>query len=333
MSVQSIAESLYGDREDMTEDEKLKQGQKIQDALMKGFPDLARGIAQSQQDATRTGYTETILGRRRHHPNMQLPKYAFEPMEGYVNPDVDPLDPKSLQNKEQIPKRIVDALTKEFNSYKWYGKVVKRTKELADQKIKVINNSYKIEEASRQVFNARVQGSAADLTKMAMLRLEHDPEWEEVNGRFLLPVHDELICEVPIDDVQKGEEILARCMCEAGNFLPFKLSCDCESSYRWYGLPCSALSGLDKPQTLDWDTLSESNISWIQYMLVENEYSLPTFKEKDGSKPKGIKARGVNGVLTDELKKAVLDYKLRYKVKDDESFIEHIERKVIYGVY
>lgn len=153
MSVPSIAESLFATREDMTEEQKLKEAQKIQDSLMKGFPAIATAIAKAQADATKYGYTETILGRRRHHPNMQLPRYEFEPMDGYVNPDIDPLDPESLKNKEQIPKRIVDALTKEFNNLKWYGKVVKRTKELAEQKIKVINNSFKIEEASRQCFN------------------------------------------------------------------------------------------------------------------------------------------------------------------------------------
>lgn len=158
MSVQSIAESLFGTREDMSDDDKIKQAQKIQDSLMKGFPDLARAITGAQDKAARLGYTETILGRRRHHPNMQLPRFEFVPMDGYTNPDIDPLDPNSLQNKEQIPKRIVEQLTKEFNSYKWYGKIVKRTKELAEQKIKVINNSYKIEEAKRQIFNSIIQG-------------------------------------------------------------------------------------------------------------------------------------------------------------------------------
>ena len=158
MSVPSIADSLYGDRDDMTDDEKTKMAQKIQDSLLKGFPELAKGIADAQTKASKLGYTETILGRRRHHPNMQLPKFEFEPKKGYVNPDIDPLDPESLKNKDQIPKRIVDALTKEFNSYKWYGKIVKRTKELDEQGIKVINNSYKIEEASRQCFNAVIQG-------------------------------------------------------------------------------------------------------------------------------------------------------------------------------
>ena len=333
MSVPSIAESLFSDKEDMTEDQKLKEAQKIQDSLMKGFPAIAQAIANAQKRATQVGYTETILGRRRHHPNMQLPRYEFVPMDGYVNPDIDPLDPKSLENKEQIPARIVKALTKEFNSLKWYGKVVKRTKELAEQKIKVINNSYKIEEASRQVFNSIIQGSASDLTKMAMLKLEHDKEWKEIGGRFLIPVHDELICEVPLCNAEKGAEVLARCMCEAGDFLPFSLTCDVEKTFRWYGLPIDDILSRDKPESLDWDSLSISNIEWLQCMIVENEYILPVFKEEDGSKPKGIRASGVNGKVTDELKEAVKSYMSRYLLTTDQEFLDHIEAKVIRGVY
>ena len=332
MSVQSISESLFSDRDDMTDEQKLKEGQRIHDSLMKGFPDLARAIAQTQKDATKYGYTETILGRRRHHPNMQLPKFEFLPMPGYTNPDIDPLDPESLQNKEQIPKRIVDALTKEFNNYKWYGKIVKRTKELAEENIKVVNNSYKIEEASRQCFNARVQGSAADLTKMAIIRLEHDEEWKELGGRFICPIHDELLCEVPAENAEKGAEVLARCMCEAGDFLPFPIKCDVETTYRWYGLGIQDILSKDKPESLDWDNLSESNIEWIQAMLVECEYLLPVLKEKDGSKPSGIRASGVNGVITDELKEYVNDYKNRYNIHEDVEFFDHIEARVTRGV-
>lgn len=333
MSVQSIAESLFSDRDDMTDEQKLKEGQKIQDSLMKGFPGLAKAITNAQKMASQLGYTETILGRRRHHPNMQLPRFEFVPMSGYVNPDIDPLDPKSLENKEQIPKRIVDALTKEFNSYKWFGKIVKRTKELEEQKIKVINNSYKIEEASRQCFNAVIQGSAADLTKMAMLKLEHDDEWAEIGGRLLLPVHDELICEVPLENAQKGAETLARCMCDAGSFFPFSLTCDVESTFRWYGLGIEDIMSREKPASLDWDSLSESNVEWIQCMIVENEYHLPVFNEEDGSKPSGIRAEGVNGKVTDELKEAVKTYMTRYELSTDKEFLDHIEAKVIRGVY
>ena len=175
--------------------------------------------------------------------------------------------------------------------------------------------------------------SAADLTKMAMLKLEHDPEWKELNGRFLIPVHDELICEIPIKNVKKGAECLARCMCEAGDFLPFKLTTDVDVTFRWYGVPYDVIVEKEKPTSLDWDNLSESNIEWLQCMVAENEFILPTFPEADGSKPSGVRARGINGIVTDELKDAISSYKDRYKLETDEEFFDHIEKKVTRGLF
>lgn len=158
MSVQSIAQDLFATDDSMTDDEKVMEAQKIYDSLMAGLPDLRNAILNAQRMAAELGYTETILGRRRHHPDMQLPEFEFVPMKGYMNPDIDPLDPSTLNNKEQIPDRIVKALQKEFKGYKYYGQIVKRTKALAEENIKVINNRSKISEASRQVWNAVIQG-------------------------------------------------------------------------------------------------------------------------------------------------------------------------------
>ena len=166
-----------------------------------------------------------------------------------------------------------------------------------------------------------------------MLKLENDPEWQELGGRFEIPVHDELICEVPEENKERGAEVLARCMCEAGDFLPFKLTCDVETTYRWYGISVEDIRSFDKPESLDFENLSESNVKWLQCMIVENEYILPVFKNEDGSKPKGIKAQGVNGIVTNELKQAIINYKNRYNLQDDKSFIDHIERKVTKGIY
>ncbi len=333
MSVPSIAESLFATDDTMTEEEKLKRAQEIYDSMMNGFPGIRDAILRAQQQASTLGYTETILGRRRHHPDMMLPRFEFKPMPGYVNPDVDPLDPKTLENKDAIPQRVINKLTKEFNNLKYYGQIVKRTKQLAEEKIAVINNTKKIDEASRMVFNAIIQGSAADMTKMAMLKLENDPEWLAIKGSMVCCIHDELLCEVPIKNREKGAEILARDMVAAGDFLPFKLSCDVETTFRWYGLAVDDILSYDKPTSLDYTNLTESNICWLQCMILENEYLLPVIKNEDGSKPIGIKAHGVNGVVTDELKAAIQDYKNRYNVQDDSMFLDHIEKKVIEGVY
>ena len=330
MSTESIGQDLWGDDKSMSDEERTKKAQKIFDAVMLGFPHLRDAILGAQHKARTLGYTETILGRRRHHPDMQLPEFEFEAMPGYVNPDIDPLDVNTLSNKSAIPDRIVEQLKKEFKGYKYYGQIVKRTKELYEQKIKVVNNRYRISEASRQVWNAVIQGSAAELTKMAILKLTNNPEWNEIGGRFLVPVHDELIVEVPFEKRAEGARILKECMEGAGDFLPFTISCDIEETFRWYGLAVDDILSFDKPKDMNKNTWSESNIKWLQSRLFECEYLLPILKDKEGNKPIGIAAHGVNGVWTAELDNCINSYLTRFNVTEQD-FLEDIDKRVVYG--
>lgn len=311
----------------MSDDDKVKKAQGIYDAVLNAFPNLRKLMINMQNMAREKGYVETILGRRRHIPEMQLPEFEFVPMKGYVNPDVDPLDVTTLVNKDAIPERIVQQLTKEFKSYKYFGQVAKRTKELYEHKIRVINNRTKINDGSRQCVNSVIQGSAADQTKMAMLMIEHNEEWKRLGGRVLVPVHDELIAEVPAENWERGGELLSQLMCDAASFLPFPSKCDVTTTYRWYGLeyPCP----YTRPKTLQ--DMQEDEIKWVQYMLVELGYVLPVLKEPDGSKPRGDAAVGVNGKLTDDFWKHVTAYKNRYSLTTDEEFIDQIFRHVDTG--
>lgn len=332
MSANSIAEMLFSDDETLDDVQKLKKAEAIQAKLTRGFPELSAAIENAKLCAAKYGYTETILGRRRHLPDMQLPRFEFKAMDGYVNPDIDPLDPETLTNKSEIPERILKQLTAEFSRLKYYGQIVKRTKELAEQKIRVINHTREIEAASRECFNGIIQGSAADLTKMAILKLENDPEWKRIGGKFILPVHDELIAEVPFKYREEGERLLAKNMQDAGNFMPFPLKCDVETTFRWYGLSVDEILSHDKPTTFDVESFSEENIKWIQCMLIENEYVLPKFPNPDGSKLIGAAAEGVNGKWSPEMDAAIQKYIDWHGITHDE-FIDHIERKVIYGTY
>ena len=48
--------------------------------------------------------------------------------------------------------------------------------------------------------NTPIQGSAADLIKMAMLRVAERLEKEKMQSRLLLQVHDELVLESPLEE-------------------------------------------------------------------------------------------------------------------------------------
>jgi DNA polymerase I len=67
----------------------------------------------------------------------------------------------------------------------------------------------------RAAINARLQGSAADIIRRAMVRVEPALSKAKLNAQMLLQVHDELIFEVPEDEVEKTLPIIKRVMEEA----------------------------------------------------------------------------------------------------------------------
>lgn len=165
------------------------------------------------------------------------------------------------------------------------------------------------------------------MTKLALLNLSRSEEFKNLGARILVPVHDEILIEVPLENAERAGELLSSLMSAAGDFLPFTISCDVECSYRWYGLshPCPYI----KPESME--NLSSDGIKWIQYHLVECEYELPLFPDENGDKPRGDAAHGVNGQDSPEFRSAILHYMNRYKLSNN-TFIDHIEKKVVYGV-
>ncbi|WP_338451399.1 DNA polymerase I [Niallia oryzisoli] len=62
--------------------------------------------------------------------------------------------------------------------------------------------------AERTAMNTPIQGSAADIIKKAMLDMAERLKEEELQTRLLLQVHDELIFEAPVDEVEKLKVIV-----------------------------------------------------------------------------------------------------------------------------
>lgn len=56
--------------------------------------------------------------------------------------------------------------------------------------------------------NMPVQGTAADIIKIAMVNLDRRLKRDGVRAEIVLQVHDELVLEVDNDEVQRAREIL-----------------------------------------------------------------------------------------------------------------------------
>jgi DNA polymerase-1 len=84
-------------------------------------------------------------------------------------------------------------------------------------------NRQRREVAERMALNAPIQGSAADIIKVAMLNVESAMAKAQMNSRLLLQVHDELIFEVAEGERDAMEQLVRR---EMGSAYPLRAPLD-----------------------------------------------------------------------------------------------------------
>ncbi len=85
------------------------------------------------------------------------------------------------------------------------------------------DNRQRREVAERMALNAPIQGSAADIIKLAMLKVQTAIEKENLKSRLLLQIHDELILEVVAGEEEKISDLVRR---EMGAAYPLKAPLD-----------------------------------------------------------------------------------------------------------
>lgn len=228
--INSIAEQLHTTKQ---------KAQTIQDKIFKGFPAIPKFEKDSKQMVRDLGFVTTLWGRKRRLPDYNLPEFEFSWKDG-APPDDDPLgfdeDMNSPEyNTSDVPENRQDYYIRKLS--KCWGNQKRAIFEEADREgIRILDNGAKIADADRQIVNARIQGSAADMSKLAMILVGKDERLKELGFRLLIPVHDELIAECPKENAKEASERFAMLMAKAAESrLTVPISCDVEITECWYG--------------------------------------------------------------------------------------------------
>ena len=85
----------------------------------------------------------------------------------------------------------------------------------------------------RVAMNSPIQGTAADIIKIAMIRVNMELKKRKLKSRLILQVHDELLIEAHDSEVEEIKEILTREMMSAAE-LSVPLSIDIHTGNSWY---------------------------------------------------------------------------------------------------
>ena len=153
---------------------------------------------------------------------------------------------KILTNKEKLITDIYEfiearqadeeAISNYLNIEPIPAPIISPEIELPKEPILIQANTGRRSQAERQCFNARIQGGAATLTKLAMIDIAADPIMKECKANLIIPVHDELLVECPAFYADKVlvrlPELMVGAAKKGGIDIPQK--CDPYCVDRWY---------------------------------------------------------------------------------------------------
>ncbi len=81
--------------------------------------------------------------------------------------------------------------------------------------------------------NTPIQGTAADIIKLAMIKMQEQLDQQGLKSRMLLQVHDELVFEVPEEELEIMQKIVPDVM-EHALELEVPLKVDVHYGQTWY---------------------------------------------------------------------------------------------------
>lgn len=220
-----------------------QEAQEIFDNFFKSFPKVEELIKSSKEFLRTHGYVEDWAGRRRH-----LTDYFLNPYEATYK------DEALVESKTFNPilgcedRPLIDDYLASWIAKAKATRNNKEFEQLAKEALSPIDinkkpkpsviltaNTGRIAQAERQCLNARIQGSAASLTKLAMIQIHNSQELKDLDAKLVMTIHDEVMLECPALYAEQASEILPRIMIDAAApYIDVPMKCDPAIESRWY---------------------------------------------------------------------------------------------------
>lgn len=96
------------------------------------------------------------------------------------------------------------------------------------------SNNYMVRQfGARAAMNTPIQGTAADIMKIAMIKVYNEIKSRKLKSKIVLQVHDEMMIETPVEEKEEMIKIMKKCMESAAN-LEVPLIAEISDARNWY---------------------------------------------------------------------------------------------------
>lgn len=213
----------------------VEEAQTIYDKVTKNYPGLLKAQDEAIAEAHRFGYVKTLWGFRRKLSIMMHDDYELFYKPG-ANPEFDPYEPvQSVLAGNTVNPATTRQYVKRLEKCKYRKDKEKILQELDAMGIELHDYSYQKQDMARKTLNAKIQGSAAQMSKLAMIAMDKDERLKKIDTYLLLMIHDEVICECPKQHLAEAIQYIKEDMVLPTKNLPIPFLSDAEPSEKWYG--------------------------------------------------------------------------------------------------
>ena len=178
------------------------------DKFFEGFPRIAQWMEESRRFTFENGYMENWYGRRRRLPDIQLPRYTIKAREETVLSNFNPL----LGCENRVDDELIQKYTKLLSGNVYFKDYEEIRRRAYFEGLEIHDNNGLISQAERQCVNFQCQSGGAELTKLSMIAVDNNKELKDLGFELLLTIHDEIMGQCPIANVDRVAEILPKIM-------------------------------------------------------------------------------------------------------------------------